>query len=404
MQTLRPDDEGFLSALRAIRRDIHAHPEFGFEETRTARRVASLLKACGMDVITGVGKTGVVGTLKRGRSPRSIILRADMDALRITERPAEARPHASTLNGQMHACGHDGHTAMLLGAAQILSREAGFDGSIHFVFQPAEEWGQGMLAMLEDGLLERFPASEAYALHNAPGLAIGRFETCAGAFKSAEDNFEIRIRGKGVHSARPHQGRDALVASAALITALQTIVSRVIPPGEVAVVSCTGIQSTGTRNVSSGEVVIDGDCRSFSAAVSQLIEDELTRMAKGIAEAHGCTAEVTYARVFVPTVNDAELTRNVGRLMERVFGAGSIEADAPPNTGSEDFGQLLKRVPGCYVNIGNGPSASLHNAAYDFCDDALPYGVGFFVAVARDRLPPPGSPAWATPGDRSRRT
>ncbi|MDM0088314.1 MULTISPECIES: amidohydrolase [unclassified Variovorax] len=380
---------GFLDALRSIRRDIHAHPEFGFEETRTSRQVASLLQACGMAVTTGVGKTGVVGTLRRGTATKSIILRADMDALRIAEAPGEDRPHASTRSGYMHACGHDGHTAMLLGAAQILAQEGGFDGAIHFVFQPAEEWGQGMLAMLEDGLLERFPAAEAYALHNAPGLPIGRFETCSGAFKSAEDNFEIRISGKGVHSARPHQGRDALVAAAATVTALQTVVSRVIPPSEMAVVSCTSIHSSGTRNVSSGEVVIDGDCRSFSPAVSQLIEEELTRVARGVADAHGCTAEVKYTRVFVPTVNDAALTQNVKRLMERSFGPGCIEADAPANTGSEDFGQLLRRVPGCYANLGNGDSASLHNAAYDFCDDALPYGVGFFVAVARDRLPAP---------------
>jgi hippurate hydrolase len=178
-----------------------------------------------------------------------------------------------------------------------------------------------------------------------------------------------------------------LVASAAIITALQTIVSRVVPPAEMAVVSCTSINSSGTRNVSSGEVVIDGDCRSFSAPISKLIEDELTRVARGVASAHGCTAEVKYSRVFVPTVNDPTLTQNVKRVLESTFGADCIDADAAPNTGSEDFGQLLKLVPGCYANVGNGDSASLHNAAYDFCDQALPYGVGFFVAIARDRLP-----------------
>lgn len=385
-------DPNFLSALRAIRQDIHANPEFGFEETRTANQVASFLKACDMQVTTGVGKTGVVGGLKRGSSTRSIILRADMDALRITEAPIGPRSYASKRSGQMHACGHDGHTAMLLGAAQVLSQEGGFDGVIHFVFQPAEEWGKGMLAMLEDRLLQRFPAAEAYALHNAPGLAVGRFETCAGAFKSAEDNFEIRVSGKGVHSARPHQGRDALVASAAIITALQTIVSRVIPPTEMAVVSCTSINSSGTRNVSSGHVVIEGDCRSFSAAVSKLIEDEITQVANGVAAAHGCTAEVDYSRVFVPTVNDPVLTSNVKRVLGNVFGENCIDVDGLPNTGSEDFGQLLKLVPGCYVNVGNGDSASLHNAAYDFCDQALPFGVGFFVSIARDRLPLSGKP------------
>lgn len=376
----------FFAELRSIRQDIHANPEFGFREARTSRRVVALLRAFGIAVTEGVGGTGVVGTLKLGRSDKSIILRADMDALCITEAPSEARPYVSTNLGYMHACGHDGHTTMLLGAAQILAQEGGFDGSIHFVFQPAEEWGKGMLAMLNDGLLERFPASEAFALHNSPGLPIGKFETCAGPYKSAEDNFEIKITGKGVHSARPHQGRDALVAAAATITALQTIISRVLMPGERAVVSCTDMKVSGTRNVSTGEAVISGDCRSYSSEVSALIESEMRRIVENIAHAHGCEGELTYTRVFIPTINDPVLTREVARIALETFGEDAFNQNALPGLGSEDFAQLLQRVPGCYVNLGNGDSATLHNPAYDFNDDAIPFGVRFFVAIARDRL------------------
>lgn len=378
--------EGLFPELQSLRRDIHSHPEFGFEENRTAGRVAALLRAYGLDVTTGVGGTGVVGTLRRGSGSRSIILRADMDALQISEAPPNARPHASTIDGLMHACGHDGHTAMLLGAAQVLAQQGGFDGTIHFVFQPAEEWGKGMLAMLDDGLLDRFPASEAYGLHNMPGLPVGKFETRPGPFKAAEDNFTITVRGKGAHSARPHWGRDALVAAAAVITALQTIVSRVIMPGEQAVVTCTDIKVSGTRNVSCGEATISGDCRSFSPQVSAQIESEMRQIATNVAEAHGCSAQIEYSREFVPTVNDPELTRKVAHIIEEAFGPESIDLDARPNSGSEDFGQLLQEIPGCYLNIGNGDTAALHNPAYDFNDQVLPYGVRFFVAIAQGRL------------------
>ena len=376
-----------LTQLISLRRDLHANPEFGFQESRTARQVAAFLQACGIATTTGVGGTGVVGTLRRGRSSdKAIILRADMDALQITESPNGTRAHCSVNTGYMHACGHDGHTAMLLGAAQVLASQGGFDGTVHFVFQPAEEWGKGMLAMLDDGLLERFPASEAYGLHNAPGLPIGQFETCSGAFKSAEDNFVITITGKGVHSARPHQGRDALVAAAAVITALQTIVSRVVMPGEQAVVSCTDIKVSGTRNVTCGQAIISGDCRSFSPEVSSLIEREIRLIAQGVSQAHGCDAQVSYTREFVPTINDAQLTQEVGKAVQAALGEGVIHLNARPNSGSEDFGQLLRKIPGCFVNIGNGNSASLHNAAYDFDDAAIPYGVEFFAAIARARL------------------
>lgn len=378
-------DELF-SQLKEIRRDIHAHPEFGFEEARTSKKVADFLRSSGIAVTEGVGGTGVVGTLKKGSSTKSIILRADLDALRIAEYPKEDRPHASTHCGHMHACGHDGHTTMLLGASKILAERGGFDGTIHFVFQPAEEWGKGMLAMLEDGLLERFPAQEAYALHNMPGLPLGKFETRAGGFKSAEDNFEIKITGKGAHSSRPHVAKDALVAAAATITALQTIISRVITPGERAVLSCTDITVTGTRNVISGEAAISGDCRSYNPEVSALLEREIRRISENVAEAHGCIAEVSYERVFITTVNDAALVEEVARIARETFGENAIDAEGPPGAGSEDFAQLLKLIPGCYLNVGNGYTEPLHNAGYDFNDDVIPFGVGFFVEVARNRL------------------
>lgn len=380
-------NDGLFPQLRALRRDIHADPEFGFDEKRTADRVASHLRALGLEVTTGIGGTGVVGTLRRGRSAKAILLRADMDALRIHETTEDGRAHASKNAGLMHACGHDGHTAMLLGAAQVLAENGQFDGTVHFVFQPAEEWGKGMLAMLDDGLLERFPVTEAYGLHNMPGIAVGTFETCSGAFKAAEDNFTITVKGKAAHSARPHWGRDALVAAAAIITALQTIISRVVTPGEQAVVTCTDIKVAGTRNVSCGEAVISGDCRSFRHEISAQIELEMRCIAESVAKAHGCSADVLYTREFVPTVNDPELTSEVATIVEAAFGPGSINAKAKPNSGSEDFGQLLQRVPGCFVNVGNGETAALHNPSYDFNDEAIPHGVNFFVAVTQARLP-----------------
>lgn len=380
-------DPEYLDLLRQWRCDIHQNPEFGFEEYRTSQLVTERLREFGLTVVEGIGGTGVVGVLKQGESDRAIMLRADMDALRIHEAPTTPLVYASSKPGLMHACGHDGHTTMLLGAAGILAKEGGFDGTIYFVFQPAEEWGRGMLAMLDDGLLERFPADEAYGLHNSPGLPIGQFETCPGPFKSAEDGFQIRVKGKGGHSARPHLGNDALVAAAAIICSLQTIVSRTINPAETAVLSCTNLEMAGTKNVIPGEVLISGDCRSFCTDVSATIEREMACITEHVAQAHGCVAELTYTRDFIATVNDPELTAKAVQTISNTFGSESVSGAAIPGAGSEDFGQLLRRIPGCFMNIGNGDSASLHHAAYDFNDAAIPYGVGFFVALSRARLP-----------------
>jgi hippurate hydrolase len=377
--------------LSAWRRKLHRHPEFGFEERRTAAFVAERLRSFGLDeVVEGVGGTGVVGTLKRGAGNRAVLLRADMDALRIEERPDGERPHRSQAAGLMHACGHDGHTAMLLGAAKMLAEQGGFDGTVRFLFQPAEEWGRGMQAMLDDGLISRFPSDEAYGLHNWPGLPVGHLSTRAGALMAAEDNFEILVTGRGVHAARPHQGRDALLAASATIVALQAIVARALDPGETAVVSATELVADGTRNVIAGHARILGDCRSFSTEVSGRIEREMRSVAAGVAAAHGCAVEVAYERVFVPLVNDAVATEAALAAARAALGETATHADAAPIAASEDFARLLAHVPGCFAFLGNGDSAPLHNPAYDFNDAALPHGVRFWAELVRQRLPVAG--------------
>ncbi len=376
-----------LSALHgqmtAWRRDLHRHPEFGFEEHRTAAFVAETLRGFGIDVAEGVGGTGVVGTLKRGTSNRAIALRADMDALRITE--ATTKDYASTTPGTMHACGHDGHTAMLLGAAKILAEDGGFDGTIRFLFQPAEEWGKGALAMLDDGLMRRFPFDEIYGLHNMPGKPVGHLETKPGAIMSAEDNFEIILRGEGGHAARPQWGREVMVPACALVLELQTIVSRRLSPTDIGVVSVTELLTDGTRNALPGLARILGDARSFRPEVSARIEEEMRKITAGIAAAHGVAAEVIYTREFVPLINDTDLATAVLAAAEPVSTITEL-ADAPM-TGSEDFARFLTHVPGCFAFIGNGEtSAPLHNPSYDFNDNALPHGAQVHVAIARSRL------------------
>ncbi|MBR0670036.1 M20 aminoacylase family protein [Neoroseomonas soli] len=386
------DDDALWTELRGWRRDFHAHPEFGFEENRTSRLVAERLRAFGFtEVVEGIGGTGVVATLTRGTGNRSIALRADMDALRIQEQGEV--PHRSRTPGVMHACGHDGHTTMLLGAARILAAEGGFNGTVRFVFQPAEEWGKGALAMLADGLAERFPFDEIYGIHNQPGLPVGAFRTRAGAVMSAEDNFEIVLRGVGGHASRPQQGREVLVAACALVLNLQTIVSRRVAPTDTAVVSVTELLTDGTRNALPGTARILGDARSFHPAVSATIEAELRRIAAGTAASYDLACDVTYTREFVPTINDPDAAAAALAAARKVFEADSVAEAAAPNTGSEDFARFLQQAPGCFAFIGNGEeSKPLHNPGYDFNDDALPHGTKFFVQIVRDRLPIRESP------------
>lgn len=382
------DIDALRNEMTAWRRDLHAHPEFGFEEKRTSAFVAAKLREFGLDdVAEGVGGTGVVGTLKRGSGNRSIALRADMDALRIPEQGN--LPYKSSNPGVMHACGHDGHTTMLLGAAKLLAEEGGFDGTVRFIFQPAEEWGRGALAMLADGLMERYPFEEIYGIHNMPGLPVGTFETRPGAIMSAEDNFEIVLRGVGGHAARPHWGNEVLIAACALVTNLQTIVSRRLSPTDTSVVSVTELITDGTRNALPGEARILGDARSFRSEVSAEIEKQMRIIAEGTALAYNVSAEVTYTREFVPLLNDPDLVEETFAAAYSIFPEKNVRMAREPMTGSEDFAHFLEHAPGVFVFLGNGDSPPLHNPRYDFCDDGLIHGTNFHTAIVRRRLPLP---------------
>jgi len=381
------DREQLCRQMRDWRHDLHAHPEFGFQEKRTSAVVADRLRAFGFDdVAEGVGGTGVVGTLKRGAGNRAIALRADMDALLINEQGNHA--YRSQTPGVMHACGHDGHTAMLLGAARLLAEEGGFDGTVRFIFQPAEEWGKGAQAMLADGLMARFPFEEIYGLHSMPGMQIGHFETRVGPVMSAEDNFEITLRGVGGHAARPQDTSEVLVAACATVVNLQSVVSRRLSPTDIAVVSVTELLTDGTRNVLPGLARILGDARSFRPEVSAEIEKQIRIIAEGTARTYNCEADVTYTREFVALVNDTEATRQALAAAATIFEPSAIRDDRPPVTASEDFARFLDHVPGCFAYIGNGmDSMPLHNPVFDFNDEALRHGMAFHVAIVRQRLP-----------------
>ena len=378
-------ETGLIEQMRNWRRHLHQNPEFGHQETETAAFVVDKLRASGIsDITTGIGKTGVVASLRLGSSDRTIALRADMDCLPIHE--TTNLPYSSIKPDLMHACGHDGHTTMLLGAAARLASEGGFDGTVHFVFQPAEEWGQGMQSMIADGLGRTIKFDEIYGLHNMPGLPVGQFETRAGAFMGAEDGFTISVHGTGGHASRPHECSDAIVCASSIVSELQTVVSRNIDPTDLAVVSVTSIAGDNVKNAISGTARIEGDCRHFSDEVSQKIETAIRRIATGMAAAHGCTVEITYDRVFVPLINDADSVDHCVNAAIAVFGADNVNAQGAPMGASEDFARALTLAPGAFVIIGNGDSAPLHNSGYDFNDDALAYGTDWFVELTRQRL------------------
>lgn len=373
------------------RQDFHRFPETGFKERQTSDRVAQILELLGLEVHRGIGGTGVVASLKVGSGQRVIGLRADMDALAMAE-TAENRAYASSNPGCMHGCGHDGHMAMLLGAAQLLTRRRDFDGTVRFVFQPAEEHGRGAAAMLADGLLERFPMDEIYGAHNIPGMPAGHIATRAGGIMASEDNFVIRITGRGGHAARPHMAIDPLVIGAEIVLALQTIVARSVDPRHSAVLSCTEFMTDGIRNAIPTEVVIKGDTRSYAPEVQALLEQRMRELCEGICRAHGATCTVEYTHEFAPTVNWPQCVDVAVRAARSVVGDRGVDADVPPMMISEDFGGFLKVMPGAFVFIGNGDGASpgavpLHNARYDFNDQILPIGARYFAELARVRLP-----------------
>ncbi len=369
------------------RRDIHAHPELGFEENRTAGLVADRLRAFGCDVHTGIGKTGVVGVLRVGGAKKSIGLRADMDALPIQE--ANSFDHRSKRDGKMHACGHDGHTTMLLGTAKYLAETRNFDGTVHFIFQPAEEGIGGAQAMIADGLFDKFPCDAVFGMHNRPGLALGKFAVRSGAMMAGGGFFDIDITGKGAHGARPESSVDSVLVAAHLTTALQSIVSRNASPVETAVLSVTKIHSGDAYNVIPQTARLSGTVRAFSRETMALVERSMKRIAKGVAEGFGATATVDFRVIFAPTVNNGAEAAFVAGICDEVVGAENVERNPPLIMASEDFSFMLEKVPGCYFNVGVGAGdnvCEVHNPGYDFNDAALPLGASAFARIVETKL------------------
>ena len=382
---MNEDIEDLLPALVALRRDLHAHPELAFEERRTSGVVAAALRDCGLEVHEGIGGTGVVGVLRRGNSTRMVGLRADMDALPMRE-DAE-RPHVSRHPGVHHGCGHDGHTAMLLGAAQQLARAGRFDGSIAFIFQPAEEGRGGAREMVRQGLFDRFPCESVFALHNWPDLPAGTAATRPGPIMAAADRFDIVVRGQGGHAAQPDRTPDVVLAASQLVAQMHTIVSRRIPPTQNAVLSVTRISGGQSHNVLPAAVELTGTVRSFDSAVQDAIEQAIRDVAAGVARASGTTIDVEYTRYYPATVNSPE---HAQLALEAARSAGlEAQVAAAPAFTSEDFAFMLQQRPGAYLWLGQrgaDHAAPLHHPSYDFNDDVLACGVRWFAAVAQMAL------------------
>ena len=375
------------ATLTAWRRDIHAHPELGFEEQRTADLVAAKLTEFGIEVHRGVGKTGVVGVLRVGNSHRSIGLRADMDALPILE--ANKFDHRSRNDGRMHACGHDGHTTMLLGAARHLAETRGFDGTINFIFQPAEEGLGGADAMIKDGLFERFPCDAVFGMHNRPGLPVGKFSIRSGAMMAGGAYFDIVVTGKGAHGARPESGVDSVLVAAHIATALQSIVARNVKPTDTAVLSVTQIHGGDAYNVIPQQAVLRGTARAFRRETLSLIEQNMTRIAAGVASGFGATAAVDFRVIFAPLVNDTTETAFIADTAAELVGGENVNRDGNLVMASEDFSFMLEKRPGAYIQIGNGDgegACEVHNPSYDFNDAILPLGASLFVRLAEKKL------------------
>ena len=379
--------------ISAIRRDIHAHPELAYEENRTSDVVAAKLTEWGLEVTRGLGKTGLVGTLRKGNSVKSIGLRADMDCLPMDE--TNDFEHRSTNPGRMHACGHDGHTAMLLGAAKMLSEKRDFEGAVHFIFQPAEEGGGGAKAMIEDGLFEKFPCDAVFAIHNKPGIPLGMIVSKPNPLLAAADRWDIRITGKGGHAAHPHTTLDPMVAGASIIMSLQTIVSRNIDPIDSTVVTVGFFKAGSAYNVIPGDAHIGGTTRTTSPENRALVKRRIEEICEGAAKMYGVKVVMEHKPGYPPTVNNPERARFAIEVAAGVCGEANVRGDTRPSMGAEDFSYMLEQVPGAMVWLGNGggPEAvSLHNSRYDFNDMAIPFGVSFFVNTVERFL---GEPARA---------
>ncbi len=374
--------------MTAWRHDLHQNPELGFEEVRTSAKVAKFLESFGLEVHSGVGGTGVVGVLQRGNGTGAIGIRADMDALPITE--INEFGHKSKTSGVMHACGHDGHTTMLLGAARHLAESGDFNGRVVFIFQPNEEHGLGAPAMLQDGFTERFQVDEVYAMHNIPGMKLEQFATRTGPMTASESLFEIKINARGGHAALPHMGVDAITVGSEIVNALQTIVSRKLNPGLNGVVSVTEFETDGKRNVLPGSAVLSGDARALAPEINALIEQSMRRIVGGICAAHDVSATVAYNTIFPSIINHHRAVTAVAACAKKLVGADNISADCEPKLFSEDFAHFAAARPGCFVLMGNGETGSharpLHSADYDFNDEALVCGSSFWAALVEQQL------------------
>ncbi len=376
------------SDITAWRRDLHAHPELLYEVHRTAASVAARLKEFGCDeVVPGIGRTGVVGIIRgrKGTSGKTIALRADMDALPIEE--ANDLPYKSTVPGKMHACGHDGHTAMLLGAARYLAETRNFDGTAVVIFQPAEEGGAGAKAMLDDGMIGRFAIDEVYGMHNYPGMPVGEFGICAGPMMAAADFVTIDIEGVGGHAARPHVGIDTVLVGAQIINAMQSVVSRNVDPLKSAVVSICMFQAGNTDNVIPQTVQLRGTARSLDGGVQDLLEKNLHRIIENTAAAYGAKAKLTYKRNYPVLVNHERETDFAAAIAGQIAGDERVNTALPPMMGAEDFSFMLNTRPGAFIWVGNGDSAGLHHPSYNFNDDVIPLGTSYWVKLVETALP-----------------
>ena len=386
----------FQAELQQIRRDLHAHPELCYEEQRTSDVVAGLLTQWGIPIVRGLGVTGVVGIIRNGTSERAIGLRADMDALPMQE--VNNFDHASVHPGKMHACGHDGHTAMLLGAAHHLARNRHFDGTVYLIFQPAEEGGGGARRMMDDGLFTQFPMEAVYGMHNWPGMPMGTFGVVAGPMMASSNEFRVVVKGKGCHAAQPHRGVDPVMVAVQIAQSWQTIISREKNPLDTAVLSITQIHAGSATNVIPDEAVLIGTVRTFTTEVLDLIERRMGEIASHVAAGFNAEVDFGFRRNYPPLVNHPRETAFAIEAMKAVVGKDKVDDNTEPTMGAEDFAFMLQEKPGCYVFLGNGEGdhragghglgpCQLHNASYDFNDNLLPIGASYWVRLAEMSLP-----------------